>query len=139
MAGFKILSHKAPFLGSYFKWCNGALLDWGIQFIGLDSEVVRLLRERCFVARKHLFFSEHPANTTISAFVLVRCPAYSHCLTFKPSSSIIIMYFLVVFEDCSQESSIDLFFLMSDSNFIWGLLWLDGIKSQEEYDKSKAC
>lgn len=112
----------------------------GIQFVGLDSEVVRLLHERCFVVRKHLFFSKHPANTIISAFALVRCLAYSHCLTFKPSSSIIIMYFLVVFEDCSQESSIDLFFfLMSDSNFIWGLLCLDGIKSQEEYDKSKAC
>lgn len=137
VAGSKILSHKVPFLGSYFKWCNGALLDWGIQFIGLDSEVIRLLHVRCFVVGKHLFFSKHPANTIISAFALGRCPACSHCLTFKPSSSIIIIYFLVVFEDCSQESSIDFVFVMSDSNFIWGLLWLDGIKSQKEYDKLK--
>lgn len=113
-------------------WIGGFnLLDWILKSL-------RLLHGRCFVVGTHLSFSKPPANATISAFALVRCPACSHCLTFKPSSSI-IMYFLVVSEDCSQESSIDFVFVMSDSNFIWGLLWLDGIKSQEEYDKLKAC
>lgn len=132
----KFCPRMSHFLAVILNGATELYWIWGIFpfFYPVLSEVVRLLDERCLVKTLPCFMKilfNFYDTTFRSICINILIWIYLKLCDFKAQFLSIFIIFFIISKDCSQQSSIYLVFVISDSNFIQGRLWFDEFKSQE--------